>query len=80
MAITGRASGALAPEQATAPWTALTALGSVAWPRRSWLQLRLELSLAVSLSRPRFIVESLGDVQRVALFVPELGLGLMIGL
>lgn len=80
LAISARTSGALAPGAATAPWTALTAAASVTWPRRYWLQVRTELSLAISLNRPRFVVESLGEVQRVALLVPELGISLSVGL
>jgi hypothetical protein len=80
LSISARTSGALERGAATAPWTAVTAGAAIAWPRSYWLQVRAELSIAVSVSRPRFVVERLGDTQRVALVLPELGISVAVGL
>jgi hypothetical protein len=80
VSLTARSAGDVAPASATAPWTALTAAAFVSWPRRYWLQLRIEAIISLALSRPRFVIESLGDAHRVGLLVPELGLSLAAGL
>ncbi|HET8937039.1 MAG TPA: hypothetical protein VFN67_26535 [Polyangiales bacterium] len=80
VSLTVRSTGELERASATAPWTALTAAAYLGWPRRYWLQLRVEAAISLALSRPRFVIESFGDVHRVGLLVPELGLSLAAGL
>jgi hypothetical protein len=71
-ALRGRSSGASVSGSAVAPWYALLGATSLSWPRKHWLRVQLEASLAASLNRPRFVVDGLGPAYRVALFVPSL--------
>ena len=77
-ALRGRSDGAFADGSDTAPWLALTATAAASWPARSTLQLRLEASLAASLSRPRFVIAGFGPVHRVPLLVPQLAALLVV--
>jgi hypothetical protein len=70
--IRARASGDVRSQTSNAPWTALTAATSLSWPRAHWLRARLELSVALSLSRPRFTIEGLGDTHHIPSLIPEL--------
>jgi hypothetical protein len=73
----GSSSGAAEGSQA-APWYALAGRLALTWPSAYWLRLRLEAALAVSLNRPRFVVEGLGDVHRVPRLAPDVGLLLLV--
>jgi hypothetical protein len=59
---------------ANAPWYALSGGLAVTWPRDFWLRLRAEAGLVVSLDRPRFVIEGVGQVQRVARLLPDVAL------
>ncbi len=72
VALIARTSGELQSGEATAPWTAAAASATLEWPRSFWLRARLELDLALSLSRPQFVVEGLREVHRVPQLVPGL--------
>lgn len=75
LALRGRASGERVRDgQAVAPvFTLGPGLGLV-WPLHARVRLRLAAALDVALSRPRFRVSGLGDVQRVSRFLPTGGL------
>lgn len=69
----GSSSGA-AHGASNAPWYAVSGRVALTWPRTFWLRLRAEAGLAVSLNRARFVIDGLGEVERVARVVPELAL------
>jgi hypothetical protein len=79
-ALRGRTSGQLETKTAVAPWYALAAGGQLSWPSSGSLRLRLEARLALSLNRPRFVIENLSQTQRVPLLVPDLGASVSIDL
>jgi hypothetical protein len=80
LALRGRADGDIQDAEAVAPWYALSAGAALTWPRDFWLRVRVEGALALSLNRPRFIIEGLSQVHRVPRLAPELGLALLFAL
>jgi len=77
-ALRARGEGpAIDPSAAVAPWYALFAGADLTWPRDAVLGLRLWADAAVSLARPRFVVQGVGEVHRVPPVVGQLGLGLV---
>jgi len=77
-ALRGRSSGALEDDSDTAPWYALATAVSLTWPREYALRVRVEAGLALSLARARFEIEGVGEVHRVPLLAPELGVLVLI--
>jgi hypothetical protein len=77
-ALRGRSQGALEEGSDTAPWWALGATAGVTYPRAGALRVRAEAGVALSLDRARFAIEGVGDVHRVPLLAPDLGLLLLI--
>jgi hypothetical protein len=71
VAIRANATGDVRGATATAPWTALTSSVSMDWPSAHWLRARLELGLSLSLSRPNFLIEDLGNTHRIPPLIPE---------
>jgi len=77
-ALRGRSSGALDDGSDTAPWYALASAVSLTWPREHALRVRVEAGVALSLARARFEIEGPGEVHRVPLLAPELGVLVLI--
>jgi hypothetical protein len=77
-AVRGRSWGATTAESATATWYTASAGVSATFPETGIVSLRLEGGLLVSLNRPRFVVEGLGDAHTVARLAPNVGLALLL--
>ncbi|HEY3497690.1 MAG TPA: hypothetical protein VGK73_23490 [Polyangiaceae bacterium] len=78
MALRGHSSGATESLSAVAPWYTAGAAVSAAWPERGLIGVRLEAALLVSLNRPRFVVEGLGQVHQSSRLVPAPTLSLLL--
>jgi hypothetical protein len=78
MAVRGRSSGATESGSAVAPWYTAGPALSGSWPERGFLAVRLEAALLISLNRPRFVVEGLGEAHEIARFVPAPALSLLL--
>ena len=76
----GKASGASEDLSATAPWYTAQARASLRAPRNARLQGELAGGFDVSLNRPRFVIEGLGEIHQVSRLVPSLSLGLLFAL
>jgi hypothetical protein len=77
-ALRGRSAGASDDAAATAPWYALSAVGALSWPRAGLIRLRLEATLSISLARPYFVIEGLGQAHQIPRLAPELALLLVL--
>lgn len=73
-ALRAQSRGVSQTGSATAPWYALIAAVSLAWPKHSAVQVGVEGLLGLSLNRPRFVVLGLGEAQHVPVLAPELSL------
>lgn len=72
-ALTGASRGAFKDGSATAPWLAFGGSASV-----TFLLLRLEAGLEVSLTRPRFVIAGLGPVHELPRAAFRLGVSLVV--
>jgi hypothetical protein len=77
-AVRGRSWGATIAESATASWYTASAALSATFPETGIVSLRLEGGLLVSLNRPRFVVEGLGDAHTLPRLAPNVGLALLL--
>jgi hypothetical protein len=75
----GRAAGATRGVE-RAPWYALSTHAALGWPAAGRLRVRAEAGVAVSLNRPRFVIEGLGDVHRAGRVIPLFALLLALEL
>jgi hypothetical protein len=78
VAVRGHSSGATESLSAVAPWYTAGGAVSAAWPERGLIGVRLEAALLVSLNRPRFVVEGLGQVHQISRLVPTPTLSLLL--
>lgn len=78
MAVSGRSSGATESLSAVAPWYSVGPAVSVAWPERGFIAARLEAALPISLNRPRFVVEGLGEAHEVSRLAPTFSLSVLL--
>ena len=77
-AVRGRSTGATESGSATAPWYAAGPAVSVGWPSSTLISLRLEAALLVSLNRPRYVVDGLGEAHEIPLFVANPSLSVVL--
>jgi hypothetical protein len=77
-AVRGRSSGATESGSAVAPWYTAGAAVSGAWPEHGLIAVRLSAALMVSLNRPRFVVDGLGEAHRIPLLVPNLSASVVL--
>lgn len=77
-AVRGRSWGATESGSSVAAWYTGGPAVSVAWPERGSIGVRLEAALLISLNRPRFVVEGLGQAHQMSLLTPSLSLGVLL--
>jgi hypothetical protein len=77
-ALRGRARGATQDASEVAAWYALATGIALGYPASHWLRVRIEANLALSLNRPRFVIDGIGTVHRVPLVVPDLGVVILL--
>jgi hypothetical protein len=73
--VTMSAAPVLDSREAHAPWYAASPSLELSWMLGAALALRVAAGAAVSLGRPRFVIDGLGTVHETATFAPGVGLG-----
>jgi hypothetical protein len=74
----GASQGATESGRATASWYAATGSVLAQWPSQSFLSVRVQGELGVSLNAPSFVVEGLGSVHDVPRLTGSVSAGFVI--